>query len=206
MTVTTLQLSAYAAALFVLFITPGPVWLAMIARALTGGFNGAWPLALGVALGDILWPLVVILGLSAVVAAQPDVLEILRWAAGGILILMGVSIIRYADKILTTDSALTRPGMWAGFMAGLLAVTANPKASLFYIAFMPSFFDISRMTWVDITAICILSFVVPLLGNLVLALFVERIRKFLQSPAAVKRTNIVAGLLLIVAGCIIPFT
>jgi len=206
MTVTLLQLTAYAVALFVLFITPGPVWLAMIARALSGGFNGAWPLALGVALGDILWPLVVILGLSAVVATQPDVLVILRWAAGGILVLMGVGVVRYADKILTTDSALTRPGMWAGFIAGLLAVTANPKASLFYIALMPSFFDISAMTWVDITAICALSFVVPLLGNLTLALFVERIRKFLQTPAAVKRTNITAGVLLILAGCVIPFT
>ncbi len=206
MTITFLQLSAYGIALFVLFITPGPVWLAMIARALSGGFNGAWPLALGVALGDILWPLVVILGLSAVVSTQPDILVALRWAAGGILVLMGLGVVRYADKILTTDSTLTRPGMWAGFIAGLLAVTANPKASLFYIALMPSFFDIQSFTWVDIVAICALSFVVPLLGNLTLAIFVERIRAFLQTPEAVRRTNITAGILLILAGAVIPFT
>ena len=51
----------YAGSLLVLFMTPGPVWVALIARGLSGGFQSAWPLALGVALGDFLWPIVAIL-------------------------------------------------------------------------------------------------------------------------------------------------
>lgn len=206
MSVTVTQLSLYAGALLVLFLTPGPVWLALIARSMSGGFRAAWPLALGVALGDILWPLVVFFGLNAVVATNADFLVALRWIAGGILIFMGLGVIRYAGKILTSDNALTKPGIWAGFLAGLIAVTANPKASLFYIAFLPSFFDLSQIGRVDIVAICALSFVVPLLGNLMLALGVGRVRKFLQSPTAVRRTNIIAGVLLVLAGLVIPFT
>lgn len=200
------DLALYALALLILFITPGPVWLAMIARAVSGGFRAAWPLALGVALGDILWPLVVILGLNQVAQAYDGFLTILRFVAGGMLIFMGIGVIRYADKILKGDSALTRPGMWAGFIAGLVAVTANPKASLFYIALLPGFFDISSVGTIDIVIICALSFVVPLIGNLILALFVNQIRKFLQSPVAVRRTNIGAGIALILVGLIIPFT
>ena len=58
------DLVLYAGALFVLFLTPGPVWLALMARAVSGGFQAAWPLALGVAIGDLIWPLVAIGGMT----------------------------------------------------------------------------------------------------------------------------------------------
>ena len=47
MTITAADLLLYCGALLILFLTPGPVWLAMMARALSGGFGAAWPLALG---------------------------------------------------------------------------------------------------------------------------------------------------------------
>ena len=54
MTLAAHDLALYAGALFVLFLTPGPVWVALTARALSGGFHAAWPLALGVVVGE--WP------------------------------------------------------------------------------------------------------------------------------------------------------
>ena len=57
MSVSALDLLFYAGAIFLLFVTPGPVWVALIARALSGGFHSAWPLALGVVVGDVIWPL-----------------------------------------------------------------------------------------------------------------------------------------------------
>ena len=50
--ITASEIGLYIAALFLLFLTPGPVWVAMLARGFKGGFAGAWPLALGVAFGD----------------------------------------------------------------------------------------------------------------------------------------------------------
>ncbi len=200
------ELALYALALLILFLTPGPVWVALIARGVSGGFHAAWPLALGVAFGDLIWPLVAIFGVSAIVAVYADFLIVLRFAAAVILIAMGLALIRYSAKALTADSALTRPGMWAGFAAGVLAVTANPKASLFYMAILPSFFDFTRITLIDIVVICIASFVVPLFGNLTLSLFVSQIRRYLSSPGAVKRTNIIAGTALILVGAVIAVT
>jgi len=46
MTITASDMLLYAGALFLLFMTPGPVWVALVARTLSGGFNAAWPLAL----------------------------------------------------------------------------------------------------------------------------------------------------------------
>jgi threonine/homoserine/homoserine lactone efflux protein len=47
---------------------------------------------------------------------------------------------------------------------------------------------------------------VPLICNLALALFVDRIRGLITSPGALRRTNVVSGVLLILVGLIIPFT
>ena len=39
----------YAFGIFILFITPGPEWIAMVARRMTNGVLGRWPLALQLA-------------------------------------------------------------------------------------------------------------------------------------------------------------
>ena len=205
MTLSPYELLLYAGALCVLFLTPGPVWVALIARTLSGGFNGAWPLALGVVIGDVLWPLVAIFGLTWLVSLYGGILQVIGWIACVMFITMGVLLIRHADKTLAADSRLTRPGMWAGFLAGVAVIIGNPKAVLFYMGMLPGFFDLTAVTTIDIVAICTLSFIVPLLGNLMLALFIGRARALLTSPTALKRTNIGAGFLLIGVGLIIPF-
>lgn len=206
MTLLTSDLLLYAGALCVLFLTPGPVWVALIARTLAGGFHGAWPLALGVVIGDVLWPLIAIFGLTWLVSLYSDILILISWVACIMFITMGVLLIKHADKTIASDSRLTRPGMWAGFLAGLAVIIGNPKAVLFYMGMLPGFFDLSAVTTADIVAICVLSFVVPLVGNLTLALFIGRARALLTSAKALRRTNIMAGFLLIGVGIIIPLT
>lgn len=206
LTITITDAALYAGALFILFLTPGPVWVALTARALSGGFHAAWPLALGVVVGDVLWPLLAILGVTWIVSVFAGFMTVLRWVACITFIAMGTAIIRNADKTIATDSRLTRPGMWAGFVAGIAVILGNPKAILFYMGVLPGFFDLGRLTWYDVAAICFLSLIVPLIGNLILSLSIDRARRLLTSPKALRRTNLIAGLLLILVGLVIPFT
>ena len=205
MTITPGDLGLYAFALLILFLTPGPVWLAMLARALSGGFNAAWPLALGVVIGDVLWSLLAILGVSWIVSEFDGFLTALRWVAVVMFLVMGVLLVRNADKQIAADSRLTRPGMWAGFVAGLVVIMGNPKAILFYMGFLPGFFDLSSLTISDIVAICAISAVIPLVGNLILGASVSAVRKIMTSPKALRRMNISAGSLLIFVALILPF-
>jgi threonine/homoserine/homoserine lactone efflux protein len=190
----------------ILFITPGPVWVAIIARGLSGGFSAAWPLAVGVAIGDLAWPLAAIFGLSWIVAAHEGVLDGLRWVAVGIFLLMGWLLIRHADRPIGSDSRLTRPGRWAGFAAGVAAVIGNPKAILFYMGVLPGFFDLRSVTGPDIAAILAVSVFIPMTGNLIFALMVDRIRSVLSSPVALRRLNTGAGILLIVVAAVIALS
>jgi threonine/homoserine/homoserine lactone efflux protein len=203
MSLTPFDLWLYAGAMLVLFLTPGPVWLALMARGMSGGFPAAWPLALGVAVGDILWPLLAVLGVTWAASTFDGLMVALKYLAVGMFAVMGLLLIRHADRTIAADSRLTRPGAWAGFMAGLAVILGNPKAILFYMGMLPGFFDLAAVTPFDIAAIVAISFVVPLGGNLTMALFIDRVRRLLASPAALRRTNIVSGVLLIlVAGLI----
>ncbi|WP_299619319.1 LysE family translocator [uncultured Tateyamaria sp.] len=200
------DVALYSGALLVLFLTPGPVWVGLIARTLSGGFHAAWPLALGVVVGDVLWSLLAIFGITWVLSVYGGFLEALKWVAAAMFVIMGALVIRSAGQQIDTDGRLTRPGMWAGFVAGLVVILGNPKAILFYAGMLPGFFDLTRLTALDIVTIVALSMVVPLFGNLTMAVFIDRARRLMQSPRALRRMNLSAGALLIGVGLIIPLT
>ena len=205
MTLNLNDLLLYAGALFVLFMTPGPVWVALIARTMAGGFAAAWPLALGVVIGDVMWAVLAILGVTWVASQIDGFMAILTWVACGTFLFMGYMVLKHADAGISENSRLTRPGVWAGFVAGLAVILGNPKAILFFMGMLPGFFDLTTLTTPDIVAIGALSAVVPFVGNMIMAVSIGRVRQVLKSPKALRRMNITAGLLLISVGLVIPF-
>jgi threonine/homoserine/homoserine lactone efflux protein len=100
---------------------------------------------------------------------------------------------------------LTKPGLWAGFSVGLAAVIGNPKAILFYMGALPGFFSLGALTAMDTALIISVSALIPMIGNLGLALFLDRARRLLSSPGAVQRLNVFSGVMLICVALIIPF-
>ncbi|MFA5539790.1 MAG: LysE family translocator [Gemmobacter sp.] len=205
MTLTLNQLLLFAGTMAALWAVPGPVWVALIARSLSDGMRGAWPLAVAVVLGDMLWAASAIFGLAWVLSLYGGLIEALRWVAAGMFLIMGVMLIRAPAAVPGSDSRMTRPGVRAGFTVGLLAILGNPKAILFYMGVLPGFFDLARLTAADVAAILLVAGLVPLVGNLGLALFLDRARRLVSSPKAVARMNVGSGILLILVGMVIPF-
>ena len=200
MTIDSNQISLYFLALVVLFLTPGPVWVALIARTVSGGAKSSISLALGVSLGDMLWPFVVYFSLSLLISLYSDILLIFRYVASFVLILMGLQIIYLRNKTVSEDHHLTKSGFIAGFYAGFIAVTANPKASLFYMTLLPGFFNFELIGIIDVCLISLLSFSIPMIGNILMILFVAKVRSLLSSPYAVRMTNLISGILLVFVG------
>lgn len=205
MTVSIHELLLYALGMAGLWAVPGPVWVALTARSLSGGFAAAWPLAIGVAIGDLVWPLAAILGLSWIESSYGDILSVLRWVAAVIFLVMGALLIRKPAATLNADSRLTRPGLWAGFSVGVAAVIGNPKAILFYMGALPGFFTLEALTAPDIAVIIAISAAIPMAGNLGLALFLDKARQLLSSPENLRKMNLGSGVLLIGVGLVIPF-
>jgi threonine/homoserine/homoserine lactone efflux protein len=196
------QLLAYAGALALLVATPGPVVAALIARAATGGVRSVVPLTLGVAVGDLLWPLLALLGIGAVVGVWGDVLALLRYFGAVILAWMGWRLIVQAEGAAkaAASGVFLRERGWAGFAAGLMIIAGNPKAILFYLGVLPGFFELDGLTLWQIAVICTVSAMVPLAGNLAWAALFARTRRFLADPVAMRRTYVAAGVALILVG------
>ena len=203
MTITSGQIILYFGALIILFLTPGPVWVAIIARTVSGGSKSSISLALGVSLGDMLWPIIVFLGLGFLISLYSDILLVIRYFAAAILAIMGLQIILKRNYILKENDRLTKAGFFSGFSAGFVAITANPKASLFYLTLLPGFFDFSKINMFDLTIISVTSFSVPMIGNLLLIFFLDRVRFFLSSAKAISTTNLLSGISLIIVGIVI---
>ncbi len=164
-------------------------------------------MALGVVIGDVIWPLVAIFGVSYLVSVYADFMFVLKIIGAIMFVFMGVQLLRKPVAAMgASDTRLTRPGMWAGFVAGVLVILSNPKAILFYMGALPSFFDFRTITVWDIIAICSISLFVPLLGNVMLAAMVDRMRVFLASPQAVRQLNVWSGVALILVGIAIAVT
>ena len=200
MTIDGNQIFLYFLALVILFLTPGPVWVALIARTVSGGAKSSISLALGVSLGDMLWPFVVYFSLSILISLYSDILLIFRYVASFVLILMGLQIIYLRNRTVSEDHRLTKSGFIAGFYAGFIAVTANPKASLFYMTLLPGFFNFELIGIIDVCLISLLSFSIPMIGNILMILFVAKVRSLLSSSYAVRMTNLISGILLVFLG------
>lgn len=199
-------LALYAGAMVAIWLTPGPVWVAIIARALAQGFSGVWPLALGVAIGDFLWPMLAMAGLSALAGWQETIMAAMRWVAVAVFILMGFLLIRHARVPVVRDGRLTRRGGWAGFTAGLAAIAGNPKAILFYIGVLPGFVDVTRVTLADMVVVAVLSSAIPLVLNTAFGAAVGAARSKLATPDRLARLNIISGGLLIAVGLAIALS
>ena len=198
------DLILYAFGIFVLFLTPGPVWIAIISRSITGGLNGAAPLAAGVAIGDIIWPTLAIAGSAALAASYANLLLYLKYLAVIIFVVLGINLINNKNSTISSKNLkLSKSSELAGFTAGLLVIIGNPKAALFYLGILPGFFNLSKLTITDCIAIALVSSLIPFLGNLALAVMVEKSREILSSAAAMRKLNILSGCLLIFVGLLI---
>ncbi|WP_347917658.1 LysE family translocator [Paracoccus marcusii] len=203
MTLSVQAIWLYAGALAAIWLTPGPVWVAIMARGLSSGWAGVWPLALGVAIGDMIWPLIAIFGLTLLVGDQAALLSALRWIAVAVFLGMSIGLLRHAGQAVDSDSRLTQRGGWAGFSAGLLAIAGNPKAALFYVGVLPGFFDVARLTGRDVAVIVGMSGAIPFLLNLGMGATLAALRARLATPAGLRRMNLAAGWLLIFVGLVL---
>tara|TARA_B100000214_G_C23896696_1_gene594468 strand:+ start:406 stop:999 length:594 start_codon:yes stop_codon:yes gene_type:complete len=113
---------AFALAVFLLIITPGPGVLSTAGVGAAFGWNRGLFYIAGLCLGTNLGGLAVISGLAAIILAEPLVRTILLFASAAYLSYLALRIALAGTKIAFIQSA--EPGLLAGLTLALI----NPKA------------------------------------------------------------------------------
>ena len=148
----------YVAACIAVVIVPGPTVTVIIANSLRHGASAGLANVVGTQLGLAVMLALLAVGLATVVAHMSFIFEIVKWLGAAYLIYLGVQMWR-SDGALFDDaeddgaqaagakqrsqnaSAARSQGLGTFFWQGVLVILSNPKALVFFGAFIPQFVD-----------------------------------------------------------------
>jgi len=194
----------YLVAAVGLSLTPGPNSLLVLTHGALHGHRRTLYTVAGGATGFTLLIGLSMLGIGALLQASAGALTLLKWVGGAYLVWLGVQLWR-APAITLTAAADAPPAGAAGlFRQGLLTALSNPKALLFYGAFLPQFIDPARDLLTQFLIMATVFVVVEIGVEWALALMAHRVRRWLQRLG--RRFNRACGGMFIAMGAALPMT
>jgi len=131
---------AYAIAYAVISIIPGPSVFMVIGQALSRGTRAAVACIAGDLAGGIIVMTASYLGLGLILASSSLAFVALKWVGVAYMAYLGITQIvaaRNLTEIKAEGTVSTRGSLGAGFLTGVL----NPKAIMFYMAFLAQFIE-----------------------------------------------------------------
>jgi len=131
---------SYAAFTFVVVITPGPAILLTSSYGLSHGMRKGMGVVLGIELANTFYFFLSAAGLGALLAASELAFQIMKYCGAAYLIYLGLAQLAAAGK--SEPGSESVPRIWGNpAFQGFCSQLINPKALLFYAAFLPQFID-----------------------------------------------------------------
>jgi len=194
---------AFTLAIIILAVTPGPGVFASVAQALSAGFRSSWNVIAGIIVGDILFLMLAIFGLSAVAQILGEFFFVVRLIGGVYLIWLGYKMWTTKPLSFSANRNANKRNGWQRFLGGLFITLGNPKVILFYVGFLPTFIDLRQLDHADIFVVA--SAVTIVLAGVmgVYAFMAGRARQFFTSQRASRNLNRSAGTVMIGTGLVI---
>ncbi len=128
---------AFVFAFLTLLFIPGPGNLAIMVSTTKGGWHAGLTATLGLLMGDqvLLW--LAVAGVSSLLGAVPGALMVVQWIGATYLAWLGLRML--LAKTGASNILHIHPNSF--FRQAFLITILNPKAVVFYMAFLPMFID-----------------------------------------------------------------
>ena len=125
--------------------TPGAGAINTMSNALNAGFRRSIWGILGQQAALLIHIVIVALGVGLLVASSPIAFNIIRYAGAAYLVYLGIRQF-LAKPELDAEQARSRRDepRWSMFQRGLWVNMLNPKAIVFFLAFLPQFIRVDR--------------------------------------------------------------
>jgi len=204
---TTLSLTTITALFSFMIIgafIPSVSTLAVVARSAAFGFSHGFFTSLGIVIGDMVFILIAIYGLSILADLMGDHFYIIQYLGGAYLIWLGIMLWR--SKVKTSEFETdNKASLLSSFMTGLLITLGDQKAILFYLGFFPAFIHLTTFTIADTGIILLITLIGVGTPKLVYAFMANKASRMLKDARATHALNILAGAVMIGVGLYLFF-
>ena len=123
-----------------LVIVPGPTVSTIVGQSLARGTRAGLAVLLGTQLANYSMVLVVALGMEAVIGFMGWAFDWVKLIGAAYLVYIGVTMLRSSGFALGKGTVKPRSD-WQLVLQGYVVLWSNPKALIFFGAFLPQFID-----------------------------------------------------------------
>jgi RhtB (resistance to homoserine/threonine) family protein len=175
--------AGFAAMMALLAMMPGPDTMVVLKNALTGGARGGGWACAGISVANVLQGTAAALGLGAVITRYQPVFLTVKWLGAAYLVFLGVQALRGAwrgDYEALDDVRKARASRVRRFREGFLSNITNPKVIVLYLSVLPQFLTPGVTDQGDALLLAYTVAALGLVWQVLLLVFVHRVRGWLQ--------------------------
>lgn len=187
-----------------LSLTPGPNSLLVLTHGALHGHRRTLFTVAGGALGFLALIALSMLGIGAVLRASAGALTVLKLFGGAYLVWLGIQLWRAPPIELQAAPSTAGTRGAKMFRQGLLTAVSNPKALLFYGAFLPQFIEPGRDLLLQFVVMATTFVAIEFMVEYLLALLAHRIRPLLERVG--RKFNRVCAGMFVAIGVVLPAT
>ena len=199
------QIVALFFTMVILAIVPGPAVFAVVSRSFSNGLSHGVAMTIGVLLGDFLYILLALFGLSAIAHAMGPAFELIKYASALYLCWLGLSMLRStANGVQLVEPQ--KVSLNKNVLTGIVITLGNPKALIFYVSFFPAFVPMAQVSLLDVAIILTVATCAFGSVNLAYAYLASSAKHVFTSPKAANIINRTAGSIMLLAGILVAIT
>lgn len=136
-------LLTFFAASVVLGLAPGPDNLFVLTQSAIGGRLAGLAVTLGLCTGLVVHTIAVALGIAALFQASTLAFVVLKLIGAGYLLVLAWQAFHASSQTISIRGRES-PRMWRLYRRGIIMNVTNPKVSMFFLAFLPTFAEPAR--------------------------------------------------------------
>ena len=166
----------------------------VVGQALSQGTKAAFLCILGELIGGVVLVALSLFGVGAILAASSELFQIVKWAGIFYLAYLGFCQIANARREdVTNPPEVKHENGLSSARAGFFTAVLNPKAIIFYVAFLSQFLEPTANIYLQFTIVVASSTMIVgvILGGY--ALLAAQARKTFQSAGARQRFGYAGG-------------
>lgn len=155
---------AEAISLFLVMLTlafvPSSSVALVVTRSVTHGIPNGISVSMGIVIGDLIFILLAILGLSVVAETMGWLFLTIKYIGATYLIWLGYTLLTSKSMTtITVEKTYQKGNLAASFFAGLFITLGDIKAIFFYVSLFPAFVNLEALHLADVVLIMLVTIV-----------------------------------------------